>query len=202
MTREEHVRICSVCKNRRSDINKGLICALTEDIADFEGECPNYDEDPEAIYYRQLEEQPEEPLVIKPASIGLAVLTAAIACIVCAALWALFTVLTGYQYGIIAIVLGAIIGFAVRFFAKGTAEIFGIIAAIFTIIACLLGDFLGNLGFLAKEEGITIFQALAALDWSYFFKIMFLGFDFMSIVFYLIAVVEAYKFAIVKKSDD
>ena len=115
---------------------------------------------------------------------------------ICAALWALVAVITGYQYAFVALIVGAILGLVVRFFAKGTVEIFGIIAAIFTLLSCILGDFLANLGFLAKEAELTIFQALFSLDWSYFFKITFLGFDYMTVIFYILAIVEAFKFAI------
>ena len=42
MTREERLKFCSICKNRKIDLKKGLICSLTDEYADFEGECKNY----------------------------------------------------------------------------------------------------------------------------------------------------------------
>lgn len=42
MTREDRLKSCSICKNRKIDLKKGLICSLTDEYADFEGECNNY----------------------------------------------------------------------------------------------------------------------------------------------------------------
>lgn len=45
MTREEQLRFCSVCNHRKMDMQQGLLCELTNAKADFDGNCPNYDED-------------------------------------------------------------------------------------------------------------------------------------------------------------
>lgn len=45
MTREEHLVFCKACKNQDFDPNKGVICKLTSQIADFEGQCESYLED-------------------------------------------------------------------------------------------------------------------------------------------------------------
>ena len=45
MTREEQLRFCSVCKHRKMDMQQGMLCELTNAKADFDGTCPNYDED-------------------------------------------------------------------------------------------------------------------------------------------------------------
>ena len=45
MTRDEQLQFCRVCRNRLMDYQKGLSCSLTNDIADFDGICPNYDEE-------------------------------------------------------------------------------------------------------------------------------------------------------------
>ncbi|WP_462251102.1 DUF4328 domain-containing protein [Ekhidna sp.] len=49
MTREEHLRFCKVCKNKKFDRDKGIVCSLTNEIADFENECPNFLADAEEI---------------------------------------------------------------------------------------------------------------------------------------------------------
>ena len=45
MTREEHLKFCKTCNNRKSDFKLGLICGLTDKIADFEEECDSYEKD-------------------------------------------------------------------------------------------------------------------------------------------------------------
>jgi len=47
MKREEHLIFCKACKNQAFDPNKGIICSLTNKIADFEDECESYLEDAE-----------------------------------------------------------------------------------------------------------------------------------------------------------
>jgi len=46
MTREEHLAYCKICLNRKMDMEKGLICNLTSEVADFEETCENFKEDP------------------------------------------------------------------------------------------------------------------------------------------------------------
>ncbi|NJM79669.1 MAG: hypothetical protein HC854_08745 [Flavobacterium sp.] len=36
---------CSVCKLRDLNSNKGIVCSLTNDVAQFENDCFNYDFD-------------------------------------------------------------------------------------------------------------------------------------------------------------
>lgn len=45
-TREEHLEYCKICLNRKMNYQKGLICSLTDEIADFEETCVNFKEDP------------------------------------------------------------------------------------------------------------------------------------------------------------
>lgn len=45
MTREEQLKSCSVCTHRQMDMHKGLLCGLTQNAANFEGVCPNFEQD-------------------------------------------------------------------------------------------------------------------------------------------------------------
>jgi hypothetical protein len=45
MTRNERLEFCKVCTNRKLEMSKGLICSLTGDLADFEGECESFERD-------------------------------------------------------------------------------------------------------------------------------------------------------------
>jgi hypothetical protein len=48
MTREEQLQFCKVCKNKKFDPHKGIVCALTGEQADFQETCSNYGENAEA----------------------------------------------------------------------------------------------------------------------------------------------------------
>ena len=56
MTREEHLSYCKICLNRKMDMKKGLVCNLTNEIADFQETCENFKEDP--IKKKELESIP------------------------------------------------------------------------------------------------------------------------------------------------
>jgi hypothetical protein len=56
-------------------------------------------------------------------------LAGAVAALVGAGVWALVTVLTGYQIGFMAIGVGFLVGLAVQFAGKGINKIFGVMGA-------------------------------------------------------------------------
>ena len=60
MTREEKSKYCSVCKNRKLDLDRGIICSLTGDIAMFDNECENLVVDQEEVA-RQESEKDKAP---------------------------------------------------------------------------------------------------------------------------------------------
>ena len=55
MTRTEHLKFCSICINQKDDMRKGIICGLTDQIADFEDTCGSFAEDSEVLEQLELE---------------------------------------------------------------------------------------------------------------------------------------------------
>ncbi len=49
MTREEHLKYCRNCQNRKLDFQQGLICGLSGERAAFEEECEHFSVDGEAV---------------------------------------------------------------------------------------------------------------------------------------------------------
>nr|WP_139221808.1 hypothetical protein [Algibacter lectus] len=45
MNREYHLSFCKICTNRKRNLEKGLICSLTNNIADFKDNCSTFDQD-------------------------------------------------------------------------------------------------------------------------------------------------------------
>ena len=39
------MKSCTICTHRCMDMHKGLLCGLTQNAANFEGECPNFEQD-------------------------------------------------------------------------------------------------------------------------------------------------------------
>lgn len=46
MTRQEHLQFCKICINQKFDSKQGIVCRLTNAIANFEDTCTTFEEDP------------------------------------------------------------------------------------------------------------------------------------------------------------
>lgn len=51
------LKFCSVCKNRKMDLKRGLVCSLTDDYADFDPVCENYSQDIEEKRWKSIEKE-------------------------------------------------------------------------------------------------------------------------------------------------
>ena len=69
MTRTEHLKFCSICINQKDDMRRGIICGLTDQIADFEDTCSSFAEDSEVIEQLKLKDI-ENEVIDKMASQG------------------------------------------------------------------------------------------------------------------------------------
>lgn len=69
MTREQHLTFCKICVNRKNDFEKGILCGLTNQIANFEVECPSFSKD-EAITHRSFGSMYSDQLILSTASMG------------------------------------------------------------------------------------------------------------------------------------
>ncbi|MDO7135592.1 hypothetical protein [Algibacter lectus] len=45
MNREYHLSFCKICNNRKNNLSKGLVCSLTNDVADFTESCLTFELD-------------------------------------------------------------------------------------------------------------------------------------------------------------
>lgn len=208
MTREEHLAFCKQCTNRKLDLKQGIICTLTGEKADFEGECPDYQNDPtvpepsteyqEAVHHDQLSralspEKMKSLLAEQRWELGLGM--GILAGIGGAIVWGVLTVATGYQIGFMAVGIGALVGIAIRNFGKGLEPKFGIAGGAISLFSVLLGNFFSVIGFIAPEVGLSYFEVILQLDYSYLPEIMMDSFSIIDILFYVLAVVEGYKFS-------
>ena len=69
MTRTEHLKFCSICINQKDGMRKGIICGLTNQIANFEDLCNSFAEDSKIIEQLKLKEI-ESEVIDKMASQG------------------------------------------------------------------------------------------------------------------------------------
>lgn len=120
-----------------------------------------------------------------------------IAMLVSAILWGAITYFTEYQISWMAIGVGFFVGFAVNRLGKGNTLIYGIIAAVLSLIGCVLGNFLFYNGILAREWEVPFFEVLVAISLQpeAIFEIFIAAFDIMDLFFYGIAAYVGFRMA-------
>lgn len=200
-------------------MQKGIVCKLTGDVATFENSCNDFVKDEvEAAYQHEQkmapvqEARPVEIIEQLDAStlsrlretqdLLFALIGGLAAALVGAVLWAAVTVSTNYQIGFMAIGVGLIVGFGVRFFGSGVDKTYGVIGAIYALLGCLLGNLFTQVWFLAEYQSLGLFDAFKLLNASLLVAIFEETFSPMDLLFYGIAIAEGYNFAFRKLSFD
>jgi hypothetical protein len=205
MTREAHLVFCKKCTKREINSKVGLVCSITGEIANFEGECKSYELDQEVIALKDAEKAVDQYALLGKLSVeelskfqseqdySKAVLFGLLVGIAGAILWATITVVTNFQIGYMAIAVGAAVGVSMRFMGKGIDQIFGLTGGLIALLSCLLGNFLSIIGFIANAEGLGYFETLLLFDYNFLLPIMQEAFSPLDILFYGIAAYEAYN---------
>lgn len=205
MTREEHLKSCKKCVNRKLDMNIGLVCNLTGRIADFESECTSFQRDetvveeiegaqpiPHSDVLGSLSERDLEKFRFEQ-NYSSALVAGLVVGVLGAILWGIITVATEYQIGYMAIAVGAGVGLSMRYLGKGIDLVFGITGGIIALVSCLLGNFFSIIGFLANSEGLGYLEALLLFDYTQLIPIMTEIFSPIDLLFYAIAAYQGYK---------
>ena len=214
MTRDQHLEFCGRCTNRKFDADRGIVCGLTNDIAAFESTCDNYSIDTAITTIRpSVEDIPEHKLVEslpedvktflrKQQDPVLAVVGGLSAAMLGGILWAAITVATNYQIGYMAIAVGLLVGFSVRYFGAGVDQYFGYIGAVLALIGCAFGNLLSQVIFAADAEGVGYMDIMVLLNFDLIVLIFSETFSPMDVLFYAIAAYEGYKFAFRKITEE
>jgi len=121
------------------------------------------------------------------------------AALIGAILWAIITVATGYQIGWMAIGVGFLVGYAVRLLGKGVDPAFGYAAAAIALAGCLAGNLLTVVITVSRQENIEIMTLLSRLTPGITADIIKDTFQPMDVLFYGLAVYEAYKISFAKQ---
>ncbi|HTH57914.1 MAG TPA: hypothetical protein VL728_17825 [Cyclobacteriaceae bacterium] len=211
MTHEERLTFCKNCKNRELNQQLDIICGITKSIPAFENACENYAQETTPVREPAFDGTIE--YVVDDLSdeiknkfreqqdIVYAVVGATAAAMVGAVLWALVTVTTKYQIGYMAIGVGALVGFGVRFYGAGIDKIFGVIGVLFALLGCGLGNLLSQVGFITQAQQMSYLEVVSLLSPGIIADVLTEAFAPMDILFYGIAGYEGYRFAFRKISS-
>ncbi len=135
----------------------------------------------------------------KKQSFSKALLFGVLASLIASCLWALFVAITKYRVGIMAIVVGAIVGLTIKHTGKGLNKTYGILGAFLALLSCALGDFLSTAYLASSSMKIDYLIFIRALfENKAIFKYMSQVFQPTDAVFYSIAIYEAYHFSFKK----
>lgn len=127
-------------------------------------------------------------------NIVLVVAVGLVAMLAGAALWALVTVLTHMELGLMAIVVGFLVGLGIQKVRKRPNRNFGILGAVLALAGCLLGNALSFVAFAAQQNGGSFADVLMTVSPAGLFSVMAQNFEAMDLLFYGIAVYEGFKF--------
>lgn len=130
-----------------------------------------------------------------------AVIAGFVVALVCAVLWGVISVVTGYQIGWIAIGVGFAVGITVQLVGKGQSASYGIIGGILALISVVMGNYFSIAGYLSKHSAevlggeISAFSALRIMisnpDLS--ISLMKATFSPMDVLFYVLALYMGFK---------
>ena len=122
------------------------------------------------------------------------------AAIVGAIVWAIITVMTGYQIGWMAVGVGFLVGYAVKLLGKGVDPVFGYAGAAIALAGCLAGNLLTVVIMVSRQENLELLTVLSRLTPGLTADIMKETFQPMDVLFYGLAVYEAYKISFTKQA--
>lgn len=207
MTRDEQLVFCKKCTNRKLDMQKGMLCNITGEMANFAPTCRDFTLD--ANVEERLNDDSHlirEDLVFLASDKAMeqmkadqnypaALLSGIGVGLVGALIWAAITASTGYQIGFMAIAIGAAVGVSMGYFGKGIDQIFGISGGVIALLSCVLGNFLSVIGAIANFEGLGYLETLSLFDYAQTIPIMTETFSPIDILFYGLATFEGYKYS-------
>jgi hypothetical protein len=136
--------------------------------------------------------------ISNPDNLALALIGGAAAALAGAALWAVITVVTGYQIGWMAIGVGFLVGMTVRKLGNGSSVTFGIAGALLSLAGCLGGNLLALVGFIAQAESASFFATLNGIEPAFVGNLMVQTAGPMDLLFYAFAVYEGFKLSIAR----
>ncbi len=134
-------------------------------------------------------------------SLALGFVAGVAAAAVGAALWAAISYTTEYQIGWMAVGVGFLVGIAVRRLGKGTDAMFGIVGGALALAGCLAGNLFTICLVLAREKAMSLLDVVSRLNFGIVAELMQATFSPMDLLFYGIAIYEAYRFAVVRDEE-
>ena len=135
-----------------------------------------------------MEESPVRENMLAVLAAGLAAMLAG------AVLWAPVTVITHMELGLMAIVVGFVVGLGIQKTRKRPNKNFSILGAVLALIGCLLGNVFSFVAIAVQQSGAPFADTLSHVSAAGLLAVMADNFEAMDLLFYAIAIYEGFKF--------
>lgn len=124
-----------------------------------------------------------------------AILGGAVAAVIAAALWGAFVAFTGIQFGIIGIVVGFIVGYGVLLGGRGANLGFGVLAALFAVVATVSGNILVAASRVSTIRRIPFIELFSPSEFPFVWTSFIRNFEVVDLLFYGLALYGAFSAA-------
>lgn len=129
----------------------------------------------------------------KRQNIRLAIFGGLSAFLFCSVLWALLSLITDYQVTYMAIGIGLIVGFAVRYSGQGYRWKYGLIGAIYSFLSIIVGNLILVTQYISHTENIPHSDVLLSLNFGIILAFLWGLFEPIDLLFYGIAIYLGFK---------
>jgi hypothetical protein len=133
--------------------------------------------------------------IIAAQNFKLAIPAGICAALVGAALWAVVTILTKAELGVMAVVIGYLVGRAIRAAGGGIDSKFAWLGAACALLGSVLGNVLSDIGFYAGGMNISFGEALATMNVGPLGRLILDSFHPLDLLFLGIAIYEGFAFS-------
>jgi hypothetical protein len=114
-----------------------------------------------------------------------------------AGIWMAVEVGLNIQLGLVAIGIGALVGFTIRLAGHGSHMLYGVMGAMLTLGGCLGGEILSQL-YQASSPQVGMLALAGSTNYVQMVQTIFSHMDIIGYVIYGIGIYEGYKLSIVK----
>ena len=137
-------------------------------------------------------------------SLTFGILGGLLASLVAAVIWGLISYVTNFQIGFMAIGVGFLVGYAVRYCGSGVTMPFGIAGAVLSLFGCILGNLFMAMIVISRSEDVSLPLVFLAFLTSpgIVLEIYAAIFSPIDLLFYGIAVYEGYRFSFYQLTDE
>ncbi|MGF1532264.1 MAG: hypothetical protein ACFCUI_01065 [Bernardetiaceae bacterium] len=99
------------------------------------------------------------------------------------------------QHAYMSVLVGLVVGLAVRFLGRGRHPRFGVVAVVLAILGCLLGNTFSSIAYVVATLKLSYFTVIQIFDLSQLYGFIADRFAYLDILFYSIALLVAYFFS-------